>query len=327
MWGFGISPWCVVLVCSWRRPVADRHLPFPWTLSLHRLCPSASHHPVSFLFLLAQSFPLYFPFLSLGRLCQRSPRTFRVSLLCVECTRRRATALTVGQVGALKRLGLGLKRSSQTGGEGPLPKGGFWAVGCPLVGSFPRRGYMTTLCLSDPAPSPPCGERIMHPLPPLYVHGVCLKSLFPRVACAGVVGGGWRRVLGRDGWFLLRALGVGRRGVVGRVLSGDGWILLCALGVREWRGVVQHGLAGDGWRGGWRMVECGDGLVPPGVVGGMRRMAVCWSVLCSTTCSLSHLPWLAPLLVVPPRGAHPHKRRLWLGGGWCRVISGGGLGH
>ena len=63
-----MSPWCIVLVCSWRRLFADRHsLPFPWTLSLHRRwCPSASHHLVSFLFLLALSFPLYFPFLSLG---------------------------------------------------------------------------------------------------------------------------------------------------------------------------------------------------------------------------------------------------------------------
>ena len=73
--GFGMPPWCV-LVCSWRRQLADRHfLPFPWTLSLQtRRCPSASHHLVSFLSLLGLSFPLYFPFLSLGRFCQRSPR-------------------------------------------------------------------------------------------------------------------------------------------------------------------------------------------------------------------------------------------------------------
>ena len=45
--GFGMMPWCVVLVCSWRRLLADCHsLPFPCTLSLHRWwCPSASHHP------------------------------------------------------------------------------------------------------------------------------------------------------------------------------------------------------------------------------------------------------------------------------------------
>ena len=35
--GFGMTPWCDDLVCSWRRLLADRHsLPFPWTLSLHR---------------------------------------------------------------------------------------------------------------------------------------------------------------------------------------------------------------------------------------------------------------------------------------------------
>ena len=63
-----MTPWCDDLVCSWRRLLADRHsLPFPWTLSLHRQwCPSASHHPLTFLFLPALTFPLPFPFLSLG---------------------------------------------------------------------------------------------------------------------------------------------------------------------------------------------------------------------------------------------------------------------
>ena len=66
--GFGMTPWCDDLVCSWRRLLADRHsLPFPWTLSLHRQwCPSASHHPLTFLFLPALTFPLPFPFPSLG---------------------------------------------------------------------------------------------------------------------------------------------------------------------------------------------------------------------------------------------------------------------
>ena len=100
-----MTPWCDDLVCSWRRLLADRHsLPFPWTLFLHRRwCPSASHHPVTFLFLPALTVPLPCPFLSLGlslrrprcpsashhsfpshslgRLCQRSPRTCPVSLL------------------------------------------------------------------------------------------------------------------------------------------------------------------------------------------------------------------------------------------------------
>ena len=61
--GGGMSPWCIVLAALiGRSPFAA--LP---TLSLHRRwCPSASHQPVSFLFLLALSFPLYFPFLSFG---------------------------------------------------------------------------------------------------------------------------------------------------------------------------------------------------------------------------------------------------------------------
>ena len=63
-----MTPWCDDLVCSWRRLLADRHsLPFPWTLSLHRRwCPSASHHPLTFLFLLALTFALPSPFPSLG---------------------------------------------------------------------------------------------------------------------------------------------------------------------------------------------------------------------------------------------------------------------
>ena len=120
--GFGMTPWCDDLVCSWRRLLADRHsLAFPWTLSLHRRwCPSAPHHPVTFLFLPALTVPLpcpflslglslrrprcpsashqSFPSLSLGRLCQRSPRTCPVSLLCVESTQRKANAFAVGQV-------------------------------------------------------------------------------------------------------------------------------------------------------------------------------------------------------------------------------------
>ena len=127
--GFGMTPWCDDLVCSWRRLLADRHsLPFPWTLSLYRRwCPSASHHPLTFLFLLALTFPLpspfpslglslcrppcpsasphSFPSLSLGRLCQRSPRTYPVSLLCVESTQRKAGGLVensqfLGEVGS-----------------------------------------------------------------------------------------------------------------------------------------------------------------------------------------------------------------------------------
>ena len=118
--GVGISPRCIVLVCSWRRLLADRHSPpFPWTLSFcRRRCPSASHRPVPFLFLLGLSFPLYFPFLSLGRLCRRSPRTFPVSLLRVESTRRRATAFAVGQLEPLEGGG-GLAVGGGRGGGRP----------------------------------------------------------------------------------------------------------------------------------------------------------------------------------------------------------------
>ena len=172
-----MTPWCDDLVCSWRRLLADRHsLPFPWTLSLHRRwCPSASHHPLTFLFLPALTFPLPSPFpslglflrpggggaegwhdawlccclqlaapiglsppcalplpawpvrtsllafLSLGRLCLQSPWTVPVSLLRVGSTRRRATALAVGQVRP--------SGHPHTGGGGPLPDGGFWAPG------------------------------------------------------------------------------------------------------------------------------------------------------------------------------------------------------
>ena len=120
--GFGMTPWCFVRVCSWRRLLADRDsLPFPWTLSLHRRwCPSTSHHPWTFLFLLALTVPLPVPFPSLGlslrmpwcpsafqhsfpfhslrRLCRRSPRTSPVSLLRIQSTRRKANAFAVGQV-------------------------------------------------------------------------------------------------------------------------------------------------------------------------------------------------------------------------------------
>ena len=57
------------------------------------------------------------------------------------------------------------KRPSQAGGELPLPNGGFWALGCPLAGSFPQQVHITTSLLQIPALSPPFGERITYPLP------------------------------------------------------------------------------------------------------------------------------------------------------------------
>ena len=62
-------------MCLWNDPVSDECIQdFPWTLSLHRRwCPSASHHPLTFLFLLALTFPLPSPFLSLGLSLCRPP--------------------------------------------------------------------------------------------------------------------------------------------------------------------------------------------------------------------------------------------------------------
>ena len=102
--GFGMTPWCVDLVCSWRRLLADRHsLPFPWTLSLHRRwCPSASHHPLTFLFLLALTFPLPSPFPSLGlSLCRppcpsASPHSFPSLSLGRLCQRTKGGGGSVG---------------------------------------------------------------------------------------------------------------------------------------------------------------------------------------------------------------------------------------
>ena len=66
------------------------------------------------------------------------------------------------------------KRSSQTGSEGPLPNGVFWALGCPLAEIFPQQRHILTFCLSNPMLSPPfvasasCGP---YPPPPLYFPG------------------------------------------------------------------------------------------------------------------------------------------------------------
>ena len=151
-----MTPWCVVLVCSWRRPLADCHsLPFPWSLSLHRRwCSSASHHHVTFLFLPALTFPLPFPFPSLGLslhrpwcpsashhpfpfhslgwLCQWSLRTCPVSLLCIESTQRKANACAVGHVRPSGHPKPAVRYLS------PAAAGGPWDVH--LRGRFPDRG-------------------------------------------------------------------------------------------------------------------------------------------------------------------------------------------
>ena len=90
-----MTPGCIA-VCSWR-PVGPP--PVPLTLSLNPVPPQAAA-PIGLSPPCALPLPLpglphppYTPFLSLGRLCQRSPRTVPVSLLRVGSTRRRAPAL------------------------------------------------------------------------------------------------------------------------------------------------------------------------------------------------------------------------------------------
>ena len=195
--GFGMTPWCVVLVCSWRRLLADRHsLPFPWTLSLHGWwCPSASHHPVTFLFPPALTFPLYFPFLSLdlslhrpwypsashhsfpfhslGQLCQRSPRTCPVSLLCVESTQRKANALAVGQVRPSGHPKPAVRYLSPTAGSGPRD--------VHLRGRFPSKFPCLVL---------PLASATRTPYPLLYAFAAHVASPFPCMARTGVGCGG-----------------------------------------------------------------------------------------------------------------------------------------
>ena len=58
------------------------------------------------------------------------------------------------------------KWKCHAGMGGALPNSGLWAPGCPLAGSLPQRGHITTFSLSFPVLSPPCGEHIMCPQPP-----------------------------------------------------------------------------------------------------------------------------------------------------------------
>ena len=170
--------WHDAMVCCSRLQLAapTGQLPFaafPWTLSLRRRwCPSASHHPVTFLFLLALAFPLYFPSLSLGLSLHRpwcpsaSHHSFP-SFPLVGCANGADLPCFTSlcrvhtEEGTCLRRWPGVsKRPSQAGGEVPLPNSGCWALGCPLAVSFPRRGHITTSCLQIPALSPPFGERI-----------------------------------------------------------------------------------------------------------------------------------------------------------------------
>ena len=90
---------------------------------LYAVCPSSPS---------LASFPLYFPFLSLDKLCQRSPWAFSVSLLCVMSTQRRATALAVGQAHPSGHPILAV--------ENPSPTAAFGPQDVHLWGQFPDRG-------------------------------------------------------------------------------------------------------------------------------------------------------------------------------------------
>ena len=60
--GFGLSPWCIVLVCSWRRLLADHHCSTGGGAHcpLTTLCPASSSLPYLSLST-SLSFPLAFP--------------------------------------------------------------------------------------------------------------------------------------------------------------------------------------------------------------------------------------------------------------------------
>ena len=66
-----------------------------------------------------------------------------------------------------------------TSAGGLLSNGGFRAQGHPLVGLLPRSGDITTIHLSVPVLSPPCGERIISPPTPLVsvVCVLCVRSV------------------------------------------------------------------------------------------------------------------------------------------------------
>ena len=193
-----MTPWFDDLVCSWRRLLADRHsLPFPWTLSLHRWwCPSASHHPLTFLFLtfpLPSPFPSLglslhrpwcpsasphsFPSHSLGRLCQRSPRTCPVSLLCVESTQRKANAFAAGQVRPSGHLKPAVRYLSPTAACGP------WDGH--LRGRFPGGGTEQPFASKFPRSVLPLASATQTPYPLLHAFSARMGV----VGCAWVRGG------------------------------------------------------------------------------------------------------------------------------------------
>ena len=164
-------PWCVVLVCSWRRLWANRHsLPFPWTLSgclcffaygpvsSALSCPATcsligggAHWPLPPCVLPLPPCPIFpslLPFpLPWSVVLTEPPDVPYFIALCRIHTEGNFPRRCPGAS----------KQSSQTSSAGPLPNSGFWALGCPPVGFIPRLGHITTLCLFLPALSPPCG--------------------------------------------------------------------------------------------------------------------------------------------------------------------------
>ena len=141
-----MTPWCDDLVCSWRRLLADRHsLPFPWTLFLHRRwCPSASHHPLTFLFLLALTFPLPSPFPSLGLSLCRPP--------CPSASPHPFPSLSLGRLcQRTKGRGGGVGGALWSPGNASCRPGGGGGVAVLAPGASHRPGGRAL-------PPPPCAE-------------------------------------------------------------------------------------------------------------------------------------------------------------------------
>ena len=279
-----MTPWCIVLVCSWRRLLADRHsLPFPWTLSLHRRwCPSASHHPVTFLFLLALSFPLYLPFLSLGLSLHRRPSTYGTRHAtqhpprheAPRSPRRGGTAHPCPTTDTTRHnpypcapcRGQGTQHAQQgQKGEGRgfvlhLPKGGLSArmwrkevIMCPRRGNDPASGHPR-------AHQPPLGRGTS---PPAWDGR--LDALGQR-----------RRQLPSYVWTRHREVKQGKSGgSVGTTDQGNG---KGRSGERQWA------------------------PRPTGVAGVVRCVWVRGGIHCSGCCGVGQLPWLAAHFLAVARG-------------------------
>ena len=130
------------------------------------------------------SFPLVFP--SIGRVAHRPLTTpslstpFPWSVVPTEppdlpCFTSLCQVHTE-EGNCLRRWPGASKRPSQAGGEVPPPNGSWWALGCPLARSFPRRGHTTTFRLQIPALGPSFGERNTNSLPSPSCHESFLQK-------------------------------------------------------------------------------------------------------------------------------------------------------